>query len=529
MKVFVATVEPMASKDLIADSLQRAKAKAQDGILRSSDLSPGDRSRLVRSGWLTQIMRGYYLLGTPGREGESGVWYGHDFRAFARVYLAERFSREYCLSAKDSIELHLGESAFSGQIVVNTRNQSAKLDLPFHSSILVIPGYLSQLTEEVDGLRVMSLAEALCLMPTSYFQNNSIKATIALRSVRDPVSSIGKVLLEKGMSVVAGRIAAAFRAIGETKIADDIKRSMIAAGHRISETNPFTSTVPNLGRAAVVSPHALRVRAMWSIMRDRVLATFPEEPGCPANAAEVLHRINDIYRHDAYNSLSIEGFDVTEGLIEKVRNGNWDPIGNERDSKTRNALAAKGYANAFKLVLESVARVLRGEQPGEVAESDLHGWYTALFGPSVRAGIIAAADLAGYRSSQVYIRGANHVPPNAARVSGMMEELFALLKEERSAAVRAVLGHLIFVHTHPFMDGNGRTARFLMNLMFVSGGFPWTIVRAEKPRRDRYFAALDQAHVTRSKVQDFARLLREEMSVDWSEADRQATPESKTG
>jgi Fic family protein len=278
----------------------------------------------------------------------------------------------------------------------------------------------------------------------------------------------------------------------------------------------------------MVSPHALRVRAMWSVMRDRVLAIFSPEPGHPANAADVIQKINDIYRHDAYNSLSIEGFDVTEGLIERVRSGAWDPIGNERDSETRNALAAKGYADAFKLVVESVSRVFHGEQPGKVAEADLHGWYTALFGPSVRAGIKAAVDLAGYRNAQVYIRGANHFPPNAARVSGMTEELFALLKEEKSAAVRAVLGHLIFVHIHPFMDGNGRTARFLMNLMFVSGGFPWTIVRAEKPRRDRYFAALDKAHTTRTEVEDFARFLREEMSVDWSEADRKTPAESRT-
>jgi len=518
----------MPSKDLIADSLQRARAKAQDGILRSSDLSAADRSRLTRSGWLTQIMRGYYVLGSPGREGESGVWYGHDFRCFARIYLPDRFGSEYCLSAKDSVELHIGESALPGQIVVNTKNQSAKVDLPFGSSILVIPGYLPRQTEELDGLRVMSLAEALCLIPASYFENNSMKAAIALRTVRDPVSSIGKILLEKGMSVVAGRIVAAFRVVGDTKAADDIKRSMTAAGHRISESNPFASTVPNFGRAAMVSAQALRVRAMWSAMRDQVLAIFPKEPGRRANVDEVLHRINDIYRHDAYNSLSIEGYDVTEGLIERVRGGKWNPTKSESDSRIRDALAAKGYADAFKLVLKSVSRVLRGEPPGEVAESDLHSWYTALFGPSVRAGIIGAADLAGYRTSQVYIRGAHHVPPNAARVLDMMEEMFALLKVEKSAAVRAVLGHLTFVHIHPFMDGNGRTSRFLMNLMFVSGGFPWTIVRAAKRRRDLYFAALDKAHVTGTEVEDFARFLQEEMSVDWTDADRKRLTHSET-
>ena len=237
---------------------------------------------------------------------------------------------------------------------------------------------------------------------------------------------------------------------------------MIAAGHKLVESNPFTSPVPDFGRPRETSPQALRVRAMWAAMRDKVLKVFPADPGISKSAADLLQSIKDVYRHDAYNSLSIEGFDVTEGLIERVRTGTWDPAGTERDSRTKDALAAKGYADAFNRVLESVSRVLRGEHPGEVADRDLHNWYTALFGPSVRAGIIGPADLAGYRNGPVYIRGADHVPPNPVQVPAMMEELFALMKEESSAAVRAVLGHFIFVHIHPFMDGNGRTARFLI-------------------------------------------------------------------
>jgi hypothetical protein len=124
--------------------------------------------------------------------------------------------------------------------------------------------------------------------------------------------------------------------------------------------------------------------------------------------------------------LSIEGFDVTEGLIDKVRSGAWDPTGNERDSGTKDALAAKGYADAFNRVLASVFRALHGEQPEDVAESDLQGWYAALFGSSVRAQIIAAADLAGYPNGPVYIRGANHVPPNAVQVPAMIARSFYL-------------------------------------------------------------------------------------------------------
>ena len=44
-----------------------------------------------------------------------------------------------------------------------------------------------------------------------------------------------------------------------------------------------------------------------------------------------------------------------------------------------------------------------------------------------------------------------------------MPVLFDLLKEETEASVRVVLGHLIFVYIHPYFDGNGRMARFLMN------------------------------------------------------------------
>jgi len=45
----------------------------------------------------------------------------------------------------------------------------------------------------------------------------------------------------------------------------------------------------------------------------------------------------------------------------------------------------------------------------------------------------------------------------------------------RPPAVRVVLGHFVFVYIHPYMDGNGRVGRFLMNTMMASGGYPWTV------------------------------------------------------
>ena len=123
-----------------------------------------------------------------------------------------------------------------------------------------------------------------------------------------------------------------------------------------------------------------------------------------------------------------------------------------------------------------------------------HGtWYRETFGPSVTAGLLKPADLAGYRNGQVYIRRSMHVPLNREAVRDAMPAFFDLLREEKEPAVRVVLGHFVFVYIHPYMDGNGRMGRFLMNLMMASGGYPWTVI----PVGDRkiYMEALEKASV----------------------------------
>jgi Fic family protein len=126
-----------------------------------------------------------------------------------------------------------------------------------------------------------------------------------------------------------------------------------------------------------------------------------------------------------------------------------------------------------------------------VFRNALPRWYQALFGPSVRAGILKASDLAGYRNDQVFIRGALHVPLSKEAVRECMPVLFGLLEAETEPQARAVLGHFAFVYIHPYMDGNGRLARFLMNLMLVPAGYVWTVIPVE--RRAEYMNALEQA------------------------------------
>jgi len=193
-----------------------------------------------------------------------------------------------------------------------------------------------------------------------------------------------------------------------------------------------------------------------------------------------MKHVEEIYVTDAYHSLSIEGYRVSAELIERVRSGAWDPDNEEEDRRESNALAARGYHEAFEAVTQSVRKVLDGENPGEVTDNDHSIWYRELFAPSVSAGIVEVADLAGYRNGPVYIRRSMHSPPSRDAVRDMMPLLFELLREEANPAVRVVLGHFVFVYIHPYVDGNGRIGRFLMNVMLASGGYPWTIIPIQK-------------------------------------------------
>ncbi|MEZ4362339.1 MAG: Fic family protein [Kofleriaceae bacterium] len=128
--------------------------------------------------------------------------------------------------------------------------------------------------------------------------------------------------------------------------------------------------------------------------------------------------------------------------------------------------------------------------------------------PHVAAGLIDAKALAGYRHGPGFIRHSQHVPPRWEVVPEAMNAVLELIEGEAEAAVRAVLGHWLLGYVHPFPDGNGRVARFVMNTLLVAGGYPWTIIQVDD--RDAYLATLEAASVT-GEVRPFAQFVARQM------------------
>jgi len=292
--------------------------------------------------------------------------------------------------------------------------------------------------------------------------------------------------------------------MGKDGIADNILGAMRAAGYSITENDPFEEKPAVIFSGRELSPHVNRMRMLWAEMRGLVLKTFPQAPVAPQSVDEYLKHVDEIYLTDAYHSLSIEGYRVNEELIERVRSGSWDPQTHRKDREYADALAARGYWQAFQAVKKSLVRVLNENASAEVARNDHSIWYRELFAPSVSAGLIGAADLAGYRNQPVYIRKSMHIPPRWEAVRDLMPAFFSLLKDEEEPAVKAVLGHFFFVYIHPYGDGNGRMGRFLMNVMLAGGGYPWTVIPLET--RNNYMAALEEASV-RKNIEPFSGFL----------------------
>lgn len=486
----------------LAESLERLKKIQDSGIIaiKANDLTRVHRERLVDNGFIKEVIKGWYIS-TPldEHQGDSTSWFT-SFWEFCSRYLEDRYGEDYCISAEQSLMLHSGNTVVPTQLIIrSTVGNNSKTSLLFGTSLFIMKSPLPDVAEiEVkNGIRMVNLASSIIHSTPSIFIRHSIDSRAALMMIKDS-SELLNILLVGGHSTIAGRLIGAYRNLGKNKIADEILKTMKSAGYTIRELDPFEGPTTVKFDLRERSPYVNRIKIMWQSMREEVIKVFPQAPGIPNNINEYMQKIEEIYVTDAYHSLSIEKYKVSPELIERVRLGSWDAKENEEDRKQKDAMAARGYWQAFIAVKESIKRIFNNENAGKVLDEEHGDWYRELFAPSVTIGLLKPSDLAGYRNAQVYIGNSKHTPINKEGVRDVMPLLFELLEMEEEASVRAVLGHFVFVFIHPYMDGNGRIGRFLMNTMLVSGGYPWTVIPVDE--RDRYMDALEKASVDKDII-----------------------------
>jgi hypothetical protein len=490
----------------IAASLQKLKELQDTGVvaIKSEDLSRVHRERLLNNGFLREVVKGWHIS-TLHHEiaGDSTTWYT-SYWDFCARYLEDRYKGEYCLSPEQSLILLSGNRTVPNQLLLRSpKGNNLVTEFIFNTSIFPLKGSIPENKEKVNGLNVYLLEEALVFATANFYADYPTDARAALLMVQDS-SRLLEILISGGHSTKASRLVGAFINVGKEDIADEITNTMKTLGYVIRAIDPFTKPTPIVLKSQNSSPYSSRVKLMWHEMRQVVISKFPKEPGISSQPKEYIRIVDEIYTTDAYHSLSIEKYRVTPELIQKVSAGKWNTSKNREDQLQKDAMAARGYYQAYLKVKKAILDIYDDQNPGKVVESQHRDWYLELFAPSVKAGIIKPTDLAGYRNQQVFIAQSQHTPVNSQGLRDMMSTFFDLLKHEKEASVRAVLGHFIFVYIHPYMDGNGRLGRFLMNVMLASGGYPWTVIPVEQ--RDEYMNVLEEASVNHN-IGPFAEYL----------------------
>lgn len=217
-----------------------------------------------------------------------------------------------------------------------------------------------------------------------------------------------------------------------------------------------------VGRAGIQLP-----KFNWSVLR--------------ANAEQ-----NKAY--DAYHSTTMEGYRISREISDAIVRGEPLPDGPQDQKTLEAAMAVQGYTLAYNLVVERA----RGKDPIDTAL--ILDLYEALFRPSVDAGITDTAALRGWRTASVGLRGWRYVPPNPKKIPDLIGGLERFAAQgDLDPIARALFVHLEFVTIHPFMDGNGRLGRLLMNYALLAAGLPWVTIRNDE--RVPFFKAIEQAQV----------------------------------
>lgn len=197
-----------------------------------------------------------------------------------------------------------------------------------------------------------------------------------------------------------------------------------------------------------------------------------------------------------YTSNALEGNSLTlsetKVLLEDGITAGGKPI--------RDYYEASGHADAYTHMLS----VARAETPAVSEETilKLHKlFYNGI--DSEKAG--------RYRDHQVFISGTDYVPPEAKKVPALMQAYVREMEEQEKSlhpVLFAAYAHRRLVDIHPFTDGNGRTARLLMNLILVRNGY--CIVSIPPVLRHDYISALISAQrAGNPTVEPFNKLIAE--------------------
>ncbi len=219
--------------------------------------------------------------------------------------------------------------------------------------------------------------------------------------------------------------------------------------------------------------------------RRQLQGILPEIPD------QVISKFDKAFEIEyTHNSTAIEGNTLTLIQTKAILEDGLSVGG----KTLREIYEVANHARAFNYVKDCIAK---GKPLDEQIIKEIH----ARLMENIQTGGV-------YRNVEVRITGANHKPPPPSEMYRQVKEFCSALHNPRdlNVIVMAAWTHAEFVRIHPFTDGNGRTARMIMNYQLMHAGF--LPISIEKEKRLEYFEALD-VYAVDQNLRPFAKMVTE--------------------
>jgi Fic family protein len=405
-----------------------------------------------------------------------------------------------------AVKLHLEDFSPPEELLAYQSANQSEYALPLE------PGFVMRLRPRAVPTVRMNLVDAPGSVKIPVLSTADIVSTLDEREINagiEPVSAwlrhlvirtpdLESAATEKPRPATLQRLADMAGALNN----DPLARQLDAAARRISarisspsrtgvgtriQVPPLLQHAPRGSGSPWSDEQAMRLARQEAEIRDLVGAQAKTLPTFPWRTLRAS--AEQVKANDAYHSTTMEGYRISRETSDSIVRGEPLPNGPQDRETLQAAMAIQGYSIAFNEVLA------RSQRKAPVDTDLILDLYEALFRPSVDAGITDSAALRGWRNSSVGLRGWRHVPPNSKKIPDLIGglERFAARKDLSPPIGRALLVHLEFVTIHPFMDGNGRLGRLLMNHVLLSAGLPWVTIRSDE--RVPFFKAIEHAQV----------------------------------
>ncbi len=447
--------------------------------------------------------RRVWLLTEPGRTDDRGIFLRNYWLVVAEVL---RGWAPAAVVGIPAVQLHLGETAPPAVLpVIQAANESRyAIELCDEFRLQFRPGSIDEarivrVPAQGAEVNVLSPANLLATLDLPELELGIEPVSAWLRHLVLRTPELDEAVTARPRPLVLARMGELARQLGNTGLAKQID----AAVGAVAEFPPSLAAT-GVGTRLIVPPSLTALpRGTGQPWLDRQIMTFErfnavlddlltKRVGPPPglSLARLVGNARQAKQYDAYHNTTMEGYRITQEVSDAVVNGTPLPeILSE--AELRAIMAVQGYSRAFDMVIDLV----RTSPVPAIDERLILDLYVELFRPSVDAGTVSEADLRSWRTIPVGLAGGwRHAPPAHGKVSSLIRGLceFAARSDIRPLT-RAVLTHLEFVTIHPFLDGNGRLGRLLMNYALLEAGYPWVTIRSDE--KHPYFQALERAQV----------------------------------